>query len=123
MWKKAKFHGWLASAILFITALFHGSGYPSVMREIQASNLDADFGRVVGVLWLFASVQWITMAIIALYASYHEGRVAKIVLLGISLLIIIDACLIYWAVGPFLGELMLVISATFYVMSVRRFKA
>jgi hypothetical protein len=101
----ARIATWLGSALLAATAAFHASGLPDIRTAAAAARYEGMLGMAIEPLWLFPSLHWAVLALIAL--ALPGGRSASLALLLIGLLLVADAALLFFYLGPFVGEAML----------------
>ncbi|HTQ86141.1 MAG TPA: hypothetical protein VMI93_08015 [Candidatus Solibacter sp.] len=85
----------------FGTALLHGAPYRVVSAAISGSNAPPTTVAAFKCLWLAFSVQFILLSAIAA-AALGSARAKQIVLLC-ALLPALDAGLMYFFLGPFIG--------------------
>lgn len=107
---------WVGSAVLAATATFHATGYGEVRAAAAAADLPGWIGGAVGGLWLFATMHWLFIAALTVLAASYESRLTGLVL-GLSAVVLIaDIVLLLVHVGPFIGEVLLAISALAYAI-------
>ncbi len=107
---------WLGSLVLISTAMFHGSGWSGVAAAIDEAGVSADLATIVKALWLYPSYHWFFIAILAALAVlYHPSRLARLVLVLATALLLADVVLLLLSVGPFIGEALLAVSALAFV--------
>lgn len=107
---------WLGSVILTVTAIFHQTGYSTVVRDTSAAGV-TEFLRSVGQgLWLYATYHWLFIAALGVVVSLFPSRASVIVLLMSAAVVTGDALLLYAFVGPFIGELLLLVAALSYAL-------
>lgn len=101
---------WAGSALLAVTALFHLTGFPAIPApqaiDGTASFLEASFQP----LWLFAGVHWLLIAIISIVAAKSGQELGRLVLRCCACVVLADAFLLYWFIGPFVGVALLAVS-------------
>jgi hypothetical protein len=110
--KKEKAARWLilaASVILLATALFHGSGYGSVARSIEASDVRPFLISAVKGLWLMFSIHLIVVSS-ALVAVSRSLQAKRFVLLC-ALFPIADTIILLVFAGVFAGTIMIAVAA------------
>jgi hypothetical protein len=105
--KNARWFTAFGSFVLFASALLHGSGYLPLLRRIQAAAIPAPLDGILKASWLTFSVQFLALAVIAFMARKIE-RGGWIVLLC-ALFTAINAIILLWFLGPFLGLYLLVV--------------
>lgn len=106
---------WTGSAVLLVTAIFHGSGYGSIIEAAQTPEIDPLIASVLRPLWLFPSLHWVMLAALAILAVAHPSRLSRYVLLVCALVVGFDAGLLLVFLGPFVGEAMLAAAALLFV--------
>lgn len=99
--------------VLAATAAFHGSGYRSVMETASKGDIDPQLKMILGPLWIFPSAHWAFIAVVALLAAFApSGRLILALCGGV---VAADAAILYFNLGPFIGEAMLAASALLFV--------
>ncbi len=106
---------WLGSAVLAATAAIHGRALPEITAAAEQSSLDPFLKSILEPLWLFPTIHWAVLALIAVVASFRSG--SRLLLLAIAALLIADAATIFLNVGPFFGEAMLAAAAGCYLFA------
>lgn len=107
----------LGCLLLLITAGFHGSGIGSLSADLAEVDLKAPLPAVIKAIWLFVTVQWVALAVIAGRVALRVGENSRWILCAIAVLLLIDTAMIYGAVGFFIGEVMLASSALFFLIA------
>jgi hypothetical protein len=102
------------SVVLFASALFHGSGYIPLARRIQAATIPAPLDGILKASWLTFSVQFLALAVIAFLAR-KMARGGWIVLLC-ALFTAIDAIILLYFLGPFVGVYLLTAVAALFLI-------
>lgn len=102
---------WIGALVLAATAAFHGSGYREVTGAAAAAHLEGMLGRVIGGLWLYPSVHWLFLAVLAVVVASSRSRATAIVLRLIAVVLAVDAILLLVYAGPFIGEALLAFSS------------
>jgi hypothetical protein len=98
----------VASVILFVTALFHGSGYTMIARAMETSGTKPFIVAGVKGLWLAFSFHLIVLAVVVLVVSRDSG--AKQVIFLCALIPATDTVLLFHFVGVFVGTVSLAIT-------------
>lgn len=106
--------GWIGVIILVVTAMFHSTGYSDAKKAAEAFESGSFFATALPALWLFPSIHWLFAALIGVFALHSSTQLARLLLFGVSVLLAIDAGLLYFSIGPFIGELMLLVSAAMF---------
>lgn len=97
------------SVLLLITSGFHLTGLPMV--EKAATEVSSDFfAAALHPLWLMPSLHWSLIALVACGAAWWPSRFSRLFLFVAAALVIIDAIMMYVAIGPFPGEALLAAS-------------
>ncbi|WP_299328861.1 hypothetical protein [Parasphingopyxis sp.] len=107
----------LGSLVLAATAALHFLGHAEITAWADALGDQSFFARAIPTIWLFPSVHWIAIAVALLAAAWAGIASLRLLLFGCALLLIVDAALIYAAVGPFIGSAMLIGAAVFYILA------
>ena len=102
---------WIGAALLTVTALFHLTGYFGIPAPNPASGLASFFEAALRPLWLLASLHWFLTAMICVLVIKAEPRIARATLLGCAAIVLADAALLYYFIGPFIGEAVLAAAA------------
>jgi len=97
----------IGSALLAVGALFHLTGYVSIPSAPPVGGLDKFFGAALRALWLFAGLHWLLIATICVVAAKSPARFARLILLCCAVIILTDAALLFWFLGPFIGAAIL----------------
>ncbi len=105
------------SLMLGATAAFHGSGFSGVTAAAAKGGIASDLQTIIAPLWLFPSVHWVFVAIVAGLAAATGGVGRRLILILCAAVIAIDAALLYVHVGPFVGEAMLAIAALMFLVA------
>jgi len=95
----------------FGTALLHGYGYKSVSSVISATNTPQILVAAFKCIWMVFSIQFIVLSAIAAVAM-GSSRGKQLVLLC-SLIPILDAGLMLYYIGPFIGAYCVIAVAVF----------
>lgn len=99
---------WIGSALLAVGALFHLTGYVSIPSAPPVDGLEKFFSAALRALWLFAGLHWLLIATICVLAAKSRVRFARLILLCCAVIILADAALLFWFLGPFIGAAILV---------------
>jgi hypothetical protein len=106
---------WIGSIVLAATAAFHGSGYRDVTTAAADSNLEGILRDAVGGLWLYVSIHWLFLAVVAVVTLRLPPRPAGWILGLLVAVLAADIVLLLVHVGPFIGEAMLGSAAVAYL--------
>lgn len=98
-----------SSVILFVTALFHGSGYGGVAKAIEASDADPFLISAVKGLWLMFSIHLIILSLV--FIAVSRSLQAKRLVLLCALFPAADTVLLLIFVGVFAGTIMLAVAS------------
>ncbi|MCP4201075.1 MAG: hypothetical protein GY769_03990 [bacterium] len=110
---------WLGSVVLAATAAFHGSGYVDVTSTVAESNIEGMLSGAIGGLWLYPSVHWLFIAVLAIVAVQVASRLTPWILGLAAVILAADAIVLLVHVGPFVGEAMLGAAALAYAGGAR----
>ncbi len=102
--------------ILAATAALHGSGYSEVEAAVAESDIEGVLSGAIGGLWLFTSIHWLFLAVLAVVAATLASRVRTVVLGLVIAVLAADIVLLLVHVGPFMGEVMLGAAAVAYAL-------
>lgn len=94
---------WVGSALLAITALVHLTGFPAMPASPPITDASTFYEAVLRPLWLFASAHWLLIATVCMFAARSPWGAARIVLLACGGVVLVDAVVLYWFIGPFMG--------------------
>ena len=97
----------IGSALLAVGALFHLTGYVSIPSAPPVDALEKFFGAALRALWLFAGLHWLLIATICVLAAKSHAQFARPILLCCAVIILTDAALLFWFLGPFIGAAIL----------------
>lgn len=101
---------WAGSALLAVTALFHLTGFPAISAP-QAIDSTASFLEAsLRPLWLFAGVHWLLISFICIIAEKSGQGLGRLLLRCCACVVLADALLLYWFIGPFVGVALLAAS-------------
>jgi hypothetical protein len=91
----------LGCIVLFCGGLMHLIGYSFLIPVIAKAGVDASLLGAVKAVWFAFSVQFVVLSPALVWISRRpDGRS---LLLYLSLIPVIDAVLMYYFVGPFIG--------------------
>lgn len=116
MSKQGTYSVWFGSALLTITALFHFTGYFQIPVPQPSSGPPSFFDVALKPLWVFASLHWLLTAAICTLVVKAEPHIARNILLACAAVVVVDAVLLYFALGPFIGEALLAAAAFLLMM-------
>lgn len=108
---------WVGSALLTLVALFHLTGYASIPSANPADAPEKFFGAALRALWLFAGLHWLLIATICVLAGKSGGRFVRLILLCCAIIILTDAALLFWFLGPFIGAVILAAAGTAFLVA------
>ncbi|MBY0306341.1 MAG: hypothetical protein K2W86_14470 [Sphingomonas sp.] len=98
---------WIGAVLLTITALFHFTGYFEIPAARSDAGLPSFFDASLRPLWLFASLHWLLTAATCVLVTKAEPAIARSIQLSCAAVVILDAVLLDWFIGPFIGEALL----------------
>lgn len=103
----------LASVLLLLIGLFHGSGINYLSGEVQASNVSQLVKSIFPVLFISPSIQLIGISIIGILAvNEHSGYR---ILFTLSILVLINAVFAFWMNAIIPGVVLLTPSLIYLV--------
>ena len=105
---------WTGAVILAATAAFHFTGYESAAAASIALKDETQLAAALPPLWLFPTMHWGALSLIAIAASFSTSGLARFLLIAMALLIGADAAMLFHFIGPFIGEAMLAGSAILF---------
>ena len=108
---------WIGSALLAVCALFHLSGYVSIPSANPIGGVGKFFDAALRALWLFAALHWLLIATVCVLAAKSGARFARLILLICAAIILTDAALLFWFLGPFIGSAILVAAGTAFLVA------
>ena len=108
---------WIGSALLTIGALFHLTGYFSIPSANPVDGLGKFFDAAMHALWLFAGLHWLLIATVCVLAAKSEGRFVRLILMCCAVIILTDAALLFWFLGPFIGAAILAAAGTAFLVA------
>src|SRR5208337_2081840 len=101
------------SAVLFLTALLHGSGYLQVSHVLETSDMKPFLTGGVKALWLMFSIHLLVLGAVFIAASrIPKGR--GLVLLC-TLIPACDTILLFHFVGAFIGTIALAVATLLFL--------
>ena len=101
------------SAVLFLTALLHGSGYVQVSRVVEKSAMKPFLVGGFKALWLMFSIHLLVLSAVFIVASQTpKGR--RLVLLC-TLIPAFDTILLFHFVGVFIGTIALAVATLLFL--------
>jgi hypothetical protein len=101
----------LGSAVLFLSAAFHGLlAYPQIVNAITGKVADPFVVGALKSIWLIVSWHWIVIGVIALVASFGPFAPRKVILSLCGLAAIVDAVAAFVGVGLFAGDASLTVA-------------
>lgn len=101
------------SAVLFLTALLHGSGYVQVNRVVEKSAMKPFLVGGFKALWLMFSIHLLVLSAVFIVASQTpKGR--RLVLLC-TLIPAFDTILLFHFVGVFIGTIALAVATLLFL--------
>ncbi len=103
----------LACIVLFCAGLMHVIGYHFVIPVLVKAGLDAKYLGAVKAVWLVFSVDLVVLSPAFVWISRRPGW--RSLLLYLALIPLIDAVLMYYFVGPFIGAHMVAAGAVLLV--------
>jgi len=114
--RKSKILCLIGSSILFIIAVFHGSGFNYVNSLVLSSDVPDFIKEVFPVLFILPSLQLLGLATFGFIAPYLKDTVHKI-LIPLSIFILADAALAIY-LDALIPALVLALSACLFVLSI-----
>ena len=101
---------WAGSALLAVTALFHLAGFPAISAPQTIDGAASFFEASLPPLWLFAGAHWLLIAFVCIVAEKSGQRLGRLLLRCCACVVLADALLLYWFIGPFVGVALLAAS-------------
>ena len=101
------------SAVLFLTALLHGSGYVQVSREVEKSAMKPFLVGGFKALWLMFSIHLLVLSAAFIVAS-QTPKGKRLVLLC-TLIPAFDTILLFHFVGVFIGTIALAVATLLFL--------
>ncbi len=114
--KRSQISVLFGSVVLAATSAFHATGYAIVVRDTSAEGVSEFLQSAAKGLWLYASLHWLFIAVVAVVAAWLPSRLSRIVLALSSAVVAADAVLLLVFVGPFVGELLLAVAAVAHIV-------
>lgn len=114
---RAVYAAWIGSALLTTGALFHLTGYVSIPSANPVDGLGKFFDAALRALWLFAGLHWLLIATVCVFVAKSEGRFVRLILLCCAVVILTDAALLFWFLGPFIGATILAAAGTAFLVA------
>lgn len=108
---------WIGSALLAIGALFHLTGFVSIPSADPVGGLGKFFDAALRALWLFVGLHWLLIATVCVLAAKSGARFARLILLCCAIIILSDAALLCWFLGPFIGAAILAAAGTAFLVA------
>lgn len=108
---------WIGSALLAVGALFHLTGYVSIPSAAPAGGHGKFFDAALHALWLFAGLHWLLIATVFVLAAKSGGSFVRLILLCCAISILIDAGILFWFLGPFIGAAILAAAGTAFLVA------
>ncbi|HAA10523.1 MAG TPA: hypothetical protein DCE41_02040 [Cytophagales bacterium] len=105
----------IASSLLLVMAVFHGSGINYVTDLIKESNADDLIKNIFPVLFIIPTVQLAGFAILGVIASTLKHQANKI-LIPLSVLVFADALLAFY-LGATLPGVVLLVPAILFLLA------
>lgn len=102
--------------LLFVTALFHGTGYPGVSHTVSQSDHPAMLKAALPGMWLHFSVHLIVLIAFGLFASFSKCRSRSLLSL-LTIAVAADAVLVFYFVGFFAGVALLAAASVCFAVS------
>jgi hypothetical protein len=105
--------------LLLATAVYHGTHYSGVSAAISESNHPALLKAALPAMWLQFSIHLVVIAALGLFASFSShGSRSLVSLLAVA--VAVDAALILYFVGFFVGVALLAAAAVCFALSALR---
>jgi len=102
------------SVILFLTALLHGSGYPSVSGAIEQSGAKPLVVSAFKALWVMLSFHLIVLS--AVFTAASRSPHGRNLVLLCSLIPLSDTALLFHFLGVFIGTISLALATVFFLV-------
>lgn len=109
--KTARVLAAIAALILVATAVFHATGYSSLIDEVGKSSLSSFFRRSLPGIWLFFSWHLLAVACALGWAAVSGFGLARPLLIFLSLLVCADTVFVFSLAGVFAGTVLLALAA------------
>lgn len=101
------------SAVLFLSALFHGSGYFKLGAAIEKSGAELMLVHAFKAFWLMFSFHLIVLS--AIFIAVSRTSQAKPLVLLCTLIPASDTVLLYHFLGVFIGTIALAIATLLFL--------
>ncbi len=116
MTRAAKILCIIGCVLLFVTAIFHATGYYGVDDAIVESNAPAFLKRAVPGLWAHFSVHLAVLAAFGILAALFEHSTRSLAAL-LALAVAADAALVFSLAGFFAGVALLIATALCFALA------
>lgn len=116
MTRNAKIFCATGCVLLFVTAIFHGTGYSEIRDAVSESNASAFLKGALPGVWLHFSIHLavlIAFGILALFSAHA----ARSLLALLALAVAADAALVFSFAGFFAGVALLVAAALCFALA------
>lgn len=107
------------SILLFVMAVFHGSGYSFVKEAITESNAENFLKEIVPALFAHPSIHLLGLSAFGILAIFLTEGVRKLLIL-LSVLVAVDALLAFYLGGILPGTLLLIAALCFAIAGFRK---
>lgn len=101
---------------ILATGAFHLTGL-SMVAAADTAALPAMLAAGLPALWVMPAVHWGMIGFLAVTAAFLGGRFAKLFLICSAVVLGVDAALMFFTLGPFIGEAMIAIAAVMFFVS------
>lgn len=109
--KTARVLAAIAALILVVTAVFHATGYSSLIDEVGKSSLSSFFRQSLPGIWLFFSWHLLAVACALGWAALFGFGPARPLLIFLSVLVGVDTLFVFSIAGVFAGTVLLALAA------------
>lgn len=116
--KVSKILGLIASSILLLIGILHGSGIDFINNLVQSSNVSAIVKRIFPVLYILPSIQLIGFAVFGIIATYMIKQANKI-FIALSILILMDSLLAFYLHAIAAGLILIIPACLFIYLAYR----
>ena len=96
----------IGALILLFTAYMHMGGAEGAKIATSLSKSDF-FKKAVPAVWIMPSVHMTFIAFLSFGLSFYRSKAGAVILIAFGLLTLVDAAIVFGAVGPFIGAYML----------------
>ena len=110
----------VGSILLFVMAIFHGSGFFYVSESIMKSNAEGFLKEIVPVLFVHPSIHLIGLSAFGILTIFLNNDNKKVLVL-LSLIVIADALLAFYLGGTLPG-ILLTVAALCFIMASSKYK-